>query len=444
MAENLAEVERIAADPAAPTFENTLAELERAGRTSSRVGDGVRRLERQRMSTPEFQAVQREMAPRLAAFSDRIFQNEALFRRIAAVYDSRARSPRSSSAWPGSTTPTSCGPARGSTGRPRRASPRSTSGWRSSSPRFNQNVLADETDHTGAGERGGAGRAAGVAARRRAAARPPAASREVGDHQHALIDRPVPHLLRAARPARARLAHVRGRGDNGGATTTTDHRRDPGAPRRARAAAGLRDPRALAPREHHGGTPERALELMEAVWTPARRASRGGGRHAGDRPRRGRRHHHRAVGLPLLRREGAQGPATTWTRTRSSRTCSSTGCARGCSGWRASCSASSSPGAGRARVPPRRGGVGGDDRPTAARGALFYFDPYARQGKRSGAWMNAYRTQERFDGEVTTIVSNNSNFVQGPAGRARAHLLGRRARRCSTSSATRCTACRRT
>ncbi|WP_312161335.1 M3 family metallopeptidase [Phenylobacterium sp.] len=47
---------------------------------------------------------------------------------------------------------------------------------------------------------------------------------------------------------------------------------------------------------------------------------------------------------------------------------------------------------------------------------LWYFDPYARQGKRSGAWMNAYRTQEKFAGPVTTIVSNNSNFVQGAPG----------------------------
>ena len=47
---------------------------------------------------------------------------------------------------------------------------------------------------------------------------------------------------------------------------------------------------------------------------------------------------------------------------------------------------------------------------------LWYFDPYARQGKRSGAWMNAYRSQERFKGEVTTIVSNNSNFVKGAPG----------------------------
>jgi peptidyl-dipeptidase Dcp len=47
---------------------------------------------------------------------------------------------------------------------------------------------------------------------------------------------------------------------------------------------------------------------------------------------------------------------------------------------------------------------------------LWYFDPYARDGKRSGAWMNEYRTQEAFKGGVTPIVSNNSNFVKGKAG----------------------------
>ena len=45
---------------------------------------------------------------------------------------------------------------------------------------------------------------------------------------------------------------------------------------------------------------------------------------------------------------------------------------------------------------------------------LWYFDPYARAGKRSGAWMTSYRTQQKLDGEPTTIiVSNNSNFVKG-------------------------------
>ncbi|MBK6352288.1 MAG: M3 family metallopeptidase [Saprospiraceae bacterium] len=44
---------------------------------------------------------------------------------------------------------------------------------------------------------------------------------------------------------------------------------------------------------------------------------------------------------------------------------------------------------------------------------LWYFDPYARKGKRSGAWMTAYRDQEKLNGNITTIVSNNCNFIKG-------------------------------
>ncbi|MCP4082463.1 MAG: M3 family metallopeptidase [Planctomycetaceae bacterium] len=47
---------------------------------------------------------------------------------------------------------------------------------------------------------------------------------------------------------------------------------------------------------------------------------------------------------------------------------------------------------------------------------LWYFDPYARRGKRSGAWMNAYRPQENIDEVIAPIVSNNSNFVKGKPG----------------------------
>src|SRR5258708_28494585 len=43
---------------------------------------------------------------------------------------------------------------------------------------------------------------------------------------------------------------------------------------------------------------------------------------------------------------------------------------------------------------------------------LWYFDPYARDGKRSGAWMNEYRTQESFQRAIAPIVSNNANFVK--------------------------------
>src|SRR5690606_16046211 len=86
MAEHMAEIERIVTNPEPATFANTIEALERAGRTLNRVAT-VYSIWGSTMNSPEFQVVQREMAPRLAAFNDRIMQNEALFRRIEAVWE---------------------------------------------------------------------------------------------------------------------------------------------------------------------------------------------------------------------------------------------------------------------------------------------------------------------------------------------------------------------
>jgi peptidyl-dipeptidase Dcp len=47
---------------------------------------------------------------------------------------------------------------------------------------------------------------------------------------------------------------------------------------------------------------------------------------------------------------------------------------------------------------------------------LWYLDPFARAGKRSGAWASSYRSHETFDGKQTVLASNNSNFIQGAPG----------------------------
>ena len=91
MAEQLAEIDRIAANPEPATFENTIAALERAGRTLDRV-EHVYGIYSSTLNDEAVQAVEREMAPKLAAFSDQITQNEALFERIAAVYETREKS----------------------------------------------------------------------------------------------------------------------------------------------------------------------------------------------------------------------------------------------------------------------------------------------------------------------------------------------------------------
>ena len=56
------------------------------------------------------------------------------------------------------------------------------------------------------------------------------------------------------------------------------------------------------------------------------------------------------------------------------------------------------------------------DAATGTHVGLFYFDGFARPGKRSGAWAMTYRTQEKMDGSVTPIASNNNNFVKGAPG----------------------------
>ena len=47
---------------------------------------------------------------------------------------------------------------------------------------------------------------------------------------------------------------------------------------------------------------------------------------------------------------------------------------------------------------------------------LWYLDPYAREGKRSGAWATTYRSFTSFEGETNVLASNNSNFVKPAPG----------------------------
>ncbi|MBU2938413.1 M3 family metallopeptidase [Lacinutrix sp. C3R15] len=49
---------------------------------------------------------------------------------------------------------------------------------------------------------------------------------------------------------------------------------------------------------------------------------------------------------------------------------------------------------------------------------LWYLDPFARQGKRSGAWATTYRSHTTFEGETNVLASNNSNFVKPAPGEA--------------------------
>ena len=89
---NLKDIDAIANNTDAPTFENTIEEMERSGEELDR-GSTYYGILSDNMSTPEFRAIQTELAPLISEFQSKITQNEKLFQRIKAVYDASLENP---------------------------------------------------------------------------------------------------------------------------------------------------------------------------------------------------------------------------------------------------------------------------------------------------------------------------------------------------------------
>ena len=88
MRQQLTEVEQIASQPAAPTFENTLVALERSGQLLTRALKTFGAVTGAN-TNDTLQAARRDLAPRLAAHSDAILLNDRLFVRVRELYDRR-------------------------------------------------------------------------------------------------------------------------------------------------------------------------------------------------------------------------------------------------------------------------------------------------------------------------------------------------------------------
>jgi peptidyl-dipeptidase Dcp len=421
MAEQLKEIEQITANPAAPNFENTIAALERGGRTLNRVGTlyGVWGAT---MASPEYQAVQREMAPRLAAFNDQITQNEALFKRIEAVYNSpdkaKLNAEQQRVTWLYYTNFVRAG-ARLNTDAKKRLSQinQQLAGLYT---KFSQNVLAEETDQflvlKSEDELAGLPQSL-----RDAAAAAAETKKQPGTwvimNTRSSIDPFLSYSDRRDLREKAWRMFVN-RGDNGG-----EHDNNAIITEilqlRAERAKLLGYPTHAHWRLENSmaKTPERAMQLMEAVWKPAV----------------ARVHEEVADMQALADKEGAKIKIEPWDyryymeKVR-----------------KAKYDLNQNEIKPYLQLDKLREGifwVAGElfnfnftpvtnvpvahpdvrvwevtDKTTKKHIGLWYFDPYARAGKRSGAWMNAYRVQERLNGEITTIVSNNSNFVKGKPG----------------------------
>ena len=88
MKQQLDEVQKIADNTEAPTFENTLVAMEKSGQLLRRVS-GVFGLLTSANTNPDLQKLQEEEAPKLAATSDAIYLNSKLFKRVEAIYNQR-------------------------------------------------------------------------------------------------------------------------------------------------------------------------------------------------------------------------------------------------------------------------------------------------------------------------------------------------------------------
>lgn len=88
----LAEIDSIANNPAPPTFENTIEQMERSGKPLERAFTYYN-IYSSNLSTPEFRKIEEELAPKIAEFESKITQNEKLFARIKAVYEAAQQQP---------------------------------------------------------------------------------------------------------------------------------------------------------------------------------------------------------------------------------------------------------------------------------------------------------------------------------------------------------------
>lgn len=86
-----AEVDAIAANPEPATFDNTIAAMELAGRDLTRVASVFFNLAGSHTSA-DLQRIERDIAPKLARHSSQTLLNQDLYARVAALWDARATS----------------------------------------------------------------------------------------------------------------------------------------------------------------------------------------------------------------------------------------------------------------------------------------------------------------------------------------------------------------
>ncbi len=420
LTEQRTEIDRIAADPAEPSFDNTIAKLELSGRTLRRVSAVFFNLAGAH-TNDGLQAIEREMAPRLAKHRNAIFMNEALFRRVENLHGVRDRlglSPEQVRVLDRYHTIFARAGARLDPSDKKRLA-EITERLATLGTQFSQNVLADEKDYALVldGEKD----LAGLPDFLRAAAAQAAGERgHPGKHVITLSRSSIEPFLQfsARRDLREQAFRAwTGRGDGGGSTDNKAIVAEMVALRAERAKLlGFPTFSHFKLDDMIAKTPEAVLRLLDQVWRPARA-------RAGEE----------AEALQaLVREEGGNFELAPWD-------------------WRyyAEKLRQREHDFDEAQIKPylqldkmieaafhtanRLFGLEfaeldglpvyhPDVRVFEVRDAdgrhvgLFLGDYFARPSKRSGAWMSSFRIQERLAGDIRPIIVNVMNFSKGAEG----------------------------
>ena len=420
LARHNAEIAAIAGAKAKPTFRNTIEALERAGELLGRVG-GVFWNRAGAHTDEAIQAIEREMAPRMAAHRNAITSNAALFARIADLYGRRAELKLTAEQ-----ARVLERTYRGFVRSGARLEPQAKARMGEIKQRlaalgtsFGQNILADEKSFElplpTKADRAGLP-AFLVAAAASAAKERGSRASHVVTLSRSLIEPFLTFSDRRDLRELAWKAWIR-RGDNGGSTDNWGHVAETLALREEQARMlGYKTYAAFKLDDTMAKTPANVRKLLERVWKPARakalverdmlqaRAAQEGAnitiepwdwRYYAEKVRRAEFAIDEAEIKPYLALDNMLGAAfATAERLFGLRFCELHGL--------------------KLLHPDVRAFEVSDAKGRHV--GLFLGDWFARPSKRSGAWMSAYRGQQKLRGDIRPIIANTCNFAKAPGG----------------------------
>ena len=420
--EQLREALAVANNPAPPTFENTIEAMERGGQRLDRVR-AVFGVMTSNTTTPAYQALEKEWSPKLSAAYDEIILNPQLFQRVKTLYDNKATLGLDAKQDRLLTRTYESFVRRGANLSPEQKQQLTQMNQQLATlfATFSERVLADESTYIAANER----EMRGVPADMKAAMKAAAKERNMPGDVYAIKNTrsAVDPILTFAddRALRRRVwqAFVN-RGDNGDANDTNDLIGQIVKLRADRARLlGYTSHAEWRMQDTMAKTPARALELMNRVWPAAVARVRDEVR---DQQAMARKLGHRITIEPWDYRYYQE-------KVRKERYDLSQDEIKpyfaldnmvDAMFWMAGQLYDLGFKENTGSVPVFHPDVRTFEVTNTRTGeivGLFYLDNFAREGKRSGAWMTTYRSRARLLDDNIVLASNNNNFVKPEAGR---------------------------